>query len=256
MTITRLVLLVLSFASTTALAQAGSYNPVGNYNKAPGGWDQSWSDAYFKCAKKPESKKLFAKMSSGQVKDIGSHGKWCQNSDVYEPKNSGLFVLNLMKRLFKKESSYNPAAINNKSPNPPAVGLGQIGPKDAKQWKCTGPDGKTISSAEDLKNPENNICCALAIASGVSEKGEDKIGDGKKGIFASFWEPARVQNTAGAKGEELAKETNDDCRDLGRAGGVTTQKDLQQANEIFANGTDAVPYMNYSTPFGASFGAK
>jgi hypothetical protein len=272
--------IILLYGLSAAAARNGAYSPVGRSyggtnlaNVGMGGagaaisqWKQEWSDAYFQCAEKiPEAKEMFDKMSNGEVSDLGPGRPWCSNSDVFRPENIRLFQLATLKHLAKPESGYRPEAMNPNSPNPPAVGLFQIGPSDVEFHKCEGPDGKKLYTGAKyqrgnnrdprvtaLKDPKNNVCCALKIAArvalnkwkgaGKGKSGKLVFAEGRTGIMGKFWEPMRVQASKGAKGEQMRAEINKTC-DSFTAGGTFTTADVDQARRAPAsNGSGATQF--------------
>lgn len=231
--------LIAAGSNALAYAPPGDVNPVGKYADPgfnlpttaagrPAGWKPQWSEAFFKCAARmPEAQAYFKKMSNGEISDVGSGKSWCPVSEVYRPENTRLFQLLTFMRLAKPESGYKESATNPKSPNPPAVGLFQIGPSDVENHKCTTPEGKPMytgtkyrrgamsdSRVAMLKKGENNICCALKIAAktGLSGKGKGTFATNNKGAMGQFWEPMRVQKSKGAMGEKLRSQINSDCK--------------------------------------------
>lgn len=263
-----LLLLAISLATTAASAAIGDYDPTGKYGNAAGGktpfkldpvsaWKPEWSEAFFKCAEQmPEAKQMFDKISNGEVSDIGPGKPWCPNSDVFKPANTRLLKLGTFKELAKMESTprLNQEAMNVNSPNPPAVGLFQIGPSDVEMYKCKTPDGKPMytgakynraayrskSNADRdprvqmLKDGRNNICCAMKIAAKQSKK-QNVFAEGKKGIMGAFWEPARVQNSKGARGNELRAKVNNICQDIGQNSSYFTAAEKEASRRLPAS---------------------
>lgn len=261
----RTLLLAFLFASASARAAVGDFNPVGKYgNTAKEGtpfkldpvsnWKPEWSEAYFKCADQiPEAKDMFNKISNGSVSDIGPGKPWCPNSDVFKPENTRLFKLASFKELAKYESTpkLDQTAMNVNSPNPPAVGLFQIGPSDVEMYKCKTPDGKPMYTGASynkaayrskanadkdprvkmLKEGSNNICCALKIAAKQAKK-QNVFAEGKKGILGSFWEPARVQKSDGARGEQLRAKVNNICQDIGQNSSYFTAAEREASRKV------------------------
>jgi hypothetical protein len=258
-------LILFIYGHGAAAAMHGAMSPLGARGSNPdlagtsGGagagipqWKEEWSQAYFKCAEMPEVKEYFKKISNGEVSDIGPGKPWCSNSDVYRPENTSLFQLGTFKILAKPESGYRPEAMNPNSPNPPAVGLFQIGPTDVAFHKCRTPDGQDMNQGgkqgaiQSLKKPENNVCCALQIAARVAadkwkvgksqSSGKLVFADGKKGTMGGFWEPMRVQNSKGAKGEQMRSEINTKVCSSFNAGGTFTTAELSGARRSPASG--------------------
>lgn len=265
-----LLILAFSFATTSAFAAVGAYNPVGNYGNAAGGktpfkldppgkWKPEWSEAFFKCANdNPDAQKMFDKMANGEVQDLGPGKNWCPQSEVvFKRDKTPLFQLAFAKELSKMESTLNPEIMNSKSPNPPAVGLFQIGPSDVEMYRCKTPEGKPMytgakynrvamrnkaTSDKDprvkmLKDGRNNVCCMVQIAAYWSKK-KNVFALKKDGIVGKFWEPARVQNTKGARGGELASKVNNICTAMaGSDMSYFTSAELEASRRVPASST-------------------
>lgn len=211
------MILCLSGQSFSATSE---YNPTGVYGKEIKAWKNSWSDAFFKCLDAiPEAKNLVSKIQSGGLKDVGPGKPWCPKGDLKTEANAKLFLLGMFKALALPESTYNERAVNPNGATGAAVGLFQMGAHDAKAHGCKGPTGKNVAYREALRKGENNICCALKIASNVAtlkihkQAGNQSVlASGNKGLFGAFWEPAR---SFSAQKEPMRRKVNKMCSQLG-----------------------------------------
>lgn len=251
----------LALNAVPALAALGELNPSGRYNgqsyeldmvgQTVPQWKKEWSEAFFKCAELPEVKEMYDKMSNGEFKDIGPGKAWCQNSDAFKPGNVRLMHLGILKHLAGFESGYRDHAINPKSPNPPATGLFQMGPSDVEDAQCVTPEGKPIFNGQKyrrgktddprviaLKDPRNNICCAMQIAAKKTKrtKGDLYLATGKKGVMGYFWEPMRDQRSSGARYQEMQTKVAGTCEQIGNPGGTFSTAEVEASRRVPAAG--------------------
>ncbi len=214
---TLLIATALAGAPAMATPPDAGLDPLGGRSGLVAGWKPEWSTAFFECWDKLPNAvvtkdgdqsgnggttrvgpMLEQKIQIG-LDDVGPGKPWCDSQGALDnPYQIKLFYLSILKSLAAKECSFNPNASNPKSPNPPAMGLFQMGPTDVKAWGCEKPDGSGPPSTADLRDPKTNICCALKIADGLAKKGAGGdvkdtrvLASGKDGILGAFWQPVR-----------------------------------------------------------------
>ncbi|MCB0378822.1 MAG: transglycosylase SLT domain-containing protein [Bdellovibrionales bacterium] len=129
-----------------------------------------------------------------------------------------LFMLAMAKAFIVKESNCNPGVVYPHGPNGAVIGLGQMGVSDAKNHKCTKPDGSRVSSVSDLKDPKTNVRCIATImvncASGLGGKEKRHIGAiasgnrGQYGFAGCFWQPVRKGTGGDGKGGKVNNQRN------------------------------------------------
>lgn len=254
-------LLVLATLPSLSFAALNQADPTGKNGSAGGEWDPKWSEAFFKCWDK-----YAAQGSSGEnagkieeafkkgLKDVGPNKEWCPVSGALEePYQVKLFQLATLKELCKPESSCKPEAVNPHGATARAIGLFQIGANDAQSHKCKGPEGQSISSEDDLKKAENNICCQIQIesniAGGKTQKAEDQntFASGKNGLMGAFWQPMR-QGTGGdgaggsvndtANSDKIKKGVNEACQQLASGGYSGGNKLTSEEFQTAQNGSN------------------
>jgi hypothetical protein len=251
---------ILSIALLVAVGERGhayggaaDLNPLGKYADRPTGdrasyqgWKPEWSAAFFKCARQPEIAPAIEAISNGKMTDLGPGRKWCPNSDVFKPPNTSLMLLMVLKEIGRPESDFREDAINNKSPNPPATGVLQIGPSDAEYYQCKGPDGNPIYDGRPyvrgevhdarvtaLKDGGNNVCCGLKIiATKILKNKKASLSGTDQEVLTSHWQVAR--DGKGGHGPQIRSDVNRACQ-LGafnNPGSYFTVAEVEQARKI------------------------
>lgn len=231
MTVLKISTLIATLVLSTS---AFAVNPTGGNGDGKGEWKEEWSEAFFDCwdeaAERSKGGKGALEDATRNLTDVGPGKEWCPTegalSEDYQIK---LFYLATFKALAKPESGYRPEAQGfNKGRYP--TGLFQMDFKDARSHGCRKDGGGTISSNEDLKDAETNICCALTIANGQASKSKGKatLARGKDGVMGEFWQPMRegmggdgrgnqtVNNTKNSK--EIKKTVAEACESLPSGG--------------------------------------
>lgn len=216
------------------------------------GWKPEWSEAFFKCVEQnPDAKALFKRLSDGEFSDVGAGKKWCSNSDVFRPSNALLMGLGTLKIAAGSESSYKPTDKNFRSPNPPAVGLFQIGPTDSQMVDCKGLNGERITKGKGkgsgqpslkdldreatikaLEDPGNNICCAVALAAYEAKKKKTpplQFGSSIKSVFGRHWAVMREDGAKGSKGGDTAEKLQRACTTIGQPNELFSAAEVDKA---------------------------
>lgn len=211
--------------STTSAADPGNYgvgsstNLLGNFGGKNPGWKDEWSKAFFTClykeepslqGKNPSKAGLVGAMIDGDYSDFGAGKPMCSDG-VLGTSEAKLAALNMFQQLCIPEAAgcrqdaanlHSTGVANKEGANGIAYGLYQIGINDAKRYKCTTPDGKRITTKDQLKNGSANICCAVRIA-----ERQHKLHPtySLRDTMHKFWQPF------GAQYKQIASGVNNAC---------------------------------------------
>ena len=170
------------------------------------GWKDSWSDAFMHFIEKDGNHLIQA-----TINGFRDGADFCA-SDIKNRTEAKEFLLAMFKGLSLKESRNN-ARISGYNSGRIPTGLFQMDYIDAGNNGCRTIDGKKyfVSSRYQkalnapLKNPYNNIKCAITIANKAAKKRKHKVClacnyKGRTGVLGIFWQPVRKGNGGNGRG--------------------------------------------------------